>query len=92
MQSKNCRVHVVLRLSILPRLRVTHSHYALGKLDPKSWEQQSAVFVLGPIRDNARHTSYTLRSAPSLQHPMRTGVQIATQTSPASHIIRRGCT
>lgn len=71
MQSKICRVHVVLRLSILPRLRVTYFQYALGKLDPKSWEQQSAVFVLGPIHDNARHTSYTLRSAPSLEYPIR---------------------
>lgn len=54
MQSKNCRVHAVLRL---PRSRVTHYPY-VGKLDPKSWEQQSVVFVLGPIRDKAHHIVY----------------------------------
>ncbi|KAA8575463.1 hypothetical protein EYC84_004617 [Monilinia fructicola] len=65
MQSKNCRVHVVLRLLISPRFRVTYPPSALGKLDPKSWEQYLVVFVFGPILDDAHHTSYTLRSAPA---------------------------
>ena len=74
MQPKNCRVHVVLRRfsqrNILVSVCVTRSN-ALGKLDPKSWEPQPAVSGPFVARFPPATELYTLRTAPSLIHPMK---------------------